>query len=424
MRRTTTTLVSIGALVALALPAAGTAVAAPVAPAATRASASAPTSVPTTLDGYRALVAESDLSPALKQRLTEAIEALPADHLARTQANLQRVGADHTAAREAVERAIDPSQYECSPTPLDAYVDQILADVDGFTLLFLSLFGGLDLPTYDAVFYGHTLPAEFDGGAANTVVTHTFRDAKKFWDTRGDDITLVSMNSSIFGDDAASELRATKVLALMYGLDPESAADRAEMAEYLDLIKSLIAGEPALAGGDHPIFTLNAFAFTTEGEPAGSPFAGISDRIAFGEGMFDALDAIGVGDIGVKSVLSHEYAHHVQFEQDVFGTATGPEATRRTELMADAMSGYFATHKRGLTLNAKRLVEVVRSFNYVGDCSFTSNGHHGTPNQRARATDWGVDRAAALHKKGHVEPSRGVIDGFEAALPTIVAPDA
>ncbi len=422
MRKTISALAA-GAVLTLGLATAAPVVAQPtLAGAAT--SASAAGQVPRTLAEYRAMLDQSGLPVDLQQRIAASIDALPADLVERLNRRLEQIGTERGAALNGMARAIDPDDYACASTPLDAYVDEILAGVNIFALLFVQMYGGLDLPTYDAVLNGHTLPAEFDDGAANTLVRNTIRDAKKFWDIPSDDIVTVSMNSSVFDDDPATVTRAEGVLAVMYGADPDNPAEMAEIGAILQLIKDLIAIDPAMDGGNNPIFTLNAFAFSAADEPAGSPFAGISDRIAFGEGMFDALEAIGLGDIGVKSVLSHEFAHHVQYERDVFGTATGPEATRRTELMADAMSGYFGTHKRGLTLNAKRLVDVVRSFNYVGDCSFTSPGHHGTPNQRSRATEWGIDRAANRQKQGHIEPSQTVIDAFEAVLPQIVAPDA
>ena len=83
-------------------------------------------------------------------------------------------------------------------------------------------------------------------------------------------------------------------------------------------------------------------------------------------------------------IMAHEFAHHVQFELGVFDTGpTDPaEATRRTELMADAMAAYFGVHKKGLALNKKRVIDALLSFYTVGDCEFADPGHHGTPLQR------------------------------------------
>ena len=56
--------------------------------------------------------------------------------------------------------------------------------------------------------------------------------------------------------------------------------------------------------------------------------------------------------------MGHEFGHHIQYELNLFDPPlTGAEATRRTELMADAFATYWAMHARGLSLNAKRVVD-------------------------------------------------------------------
>ena len=62
-----------------------------------------------------------------------------------------------------------------------------------------------------------------------------------------------------------------------------------------------------------------------------------------------------------------------------FGTV-GAERTRYTELMADAMAGYFLTHKRGAAMNRHRVAQFLAVFFQVGDCAFDFPSHHGTPN--------------------------------------------
>jgi hypothetical protein len=89
--------------------------------------------------------------------------------------------------------------------------------------------------------------------------------------------------------------------------------------------------------------------------------------------------------------------------------------------MADAMAAYYGTHKKGLALNKKRVVDALLSFYTVGDCQFTSPGHHGTPLQRQRAADWGADLAAAAGPKSLVLSAQVVADRFDAALPGIIS---
>ncbi len=136
----------------------------------------------------------------------------------------------------------------------------------------------------------------------------------------------------------------------------------------------------------------------------------------FGDGILDALDKTGFRDVGPSAVLGHEMAHHVQYEDNLFVTdLTGPEATRRTELMADAFGTYFVTHKRGLALNTARVIEAEQNFYNVGDCSFDNPGHHGTPLQRLAAATWGAGVAKAASNQGHVLPSLTLDALFEKA---------
>lgn len=91
--------------------------------------------------------------------------------------------------------------------------------------------------------------------------------------------------------------------------------------------------------------------------------------------------------------------------------------------MADAFGTYFTTHARGLALNTKRVLQVEQSFYQVGDCQFASDGHHGTPLQRLRASTWAADYADAARPQGKILPSLTFARLFEEQLPSIVAPD-
>jgi len=173
---------------------------------------------------------------------------------------------------------------------------------------------------------------------------------------------------------------------------------------------------------DNPLWTLNAYAFSGEDE-TDPELRALPDKLVFGDGILEAYDAIGLGDVGPRVIMAHEFAHHVQFELGVFDTGPSDpaEATRRTELMADAMAAYYGVHKKGLALNKKRVVDAVLSFYTVGDCQFTSPGHHGTPLQRQRAATWGADLAAAAQPKSYVLPAERFVELFDAALPRIVS---
>ena len=173
---------------------------------------------------------------------------------------------------------------------------------------------------------------------------------------------------------------------------------------------------------NNPLWTLNAYAFTGEGE-SDPELAALPDKIVFGDGVLVAYDDLGLGDVGPRVIMAHEFAHHVQFELGVFesGPTDPAEATRRTELMADAMAAYFGVHKKGLALNKKRVIDALLSFYTVGDCQFASPGHHGTPLQRQRAAAWGADLAAAARPQSDVLPAATFVDLFDAALPDIIS---
>jgi hypothetical protein len=92
--------------------------------------------------------------------------------------------------------------------------------------------------------------------------------------------------------------------------------------------------------------------------------------------------------------------------------------------MADALSAYYLTHKRGGTLNRKRVAQFLEVFFQLGDCAFDNAGHHGTPNQRMAAATFGFDVADRAQKQGHILTAEQFHELFVDAYPTLVAPDA
>jgi hypothetical protein len=272
----------------------------------------------------------------------------------------------------------------------------------------------LDFPTFDALIFGRDTDPAYDLGVQSTQLHHTFRDVKTFWDIESSDIQLHAMH----GDMLLDTDRVARLLVVFYGLT-EADADAFAAA-----VADMIASVPEFDGGNNPIFTLNAFAFTGEGEPD-PVLAAVPDKLIFGDGIMDALSFMGIADVGPRVVMSHEFGHHIQFEDDLFDSPlTGPEATRRTELMADAFGTYFGVHARGLALNTKRVLDTEKTFFAVGDCAFDTPGHHGTPNQRMRSATWAADLANAARPQGRILPSLTFAELFEAKLPELVAPDA
>ncbi|GAB1509463.1 hypothetical protein JCM33774_15040 [Actinophytocola sp. KF-1] len=368
------------------------------------------------LDPLHIDLARAELSPADQARLDAITAHLPANWQQRLAQVRSDLGIESHGVEEAVAKAIDPSLYECQPTQFSNYANALLDGVDFGTLIILVLLGVLDYPTYDALLYG-TPGNKADYGLPEgykAPVTQAVKQSQKFWDVDLFDVKTMAMQNDMLADHG----RMTRIIMALFGDTEEDAAEAAT------LIMDVIADSPPLQGGDNPIFTLNAFAFSAEGE-TDPLFKDLPDKMVFGEGLATALDALDLGTTGAKAVVGHEMAHHVQYEQGYFDSPlTGPEATRRTELMADAFGTYFVAHKRGMNFNAVQIHKAEQSFYQVGDCSFESNGHHGTPNQRLKASVWGAELARATTSPFPVLASDTLYNKFEKKLPSFVKPDA
>lgn len=323
-------------------------------------------------------------------------------------------GIDPEARAAQLERIIDGSQYECADTELVLWLDEQLADWDLIDILILSLTGALDWPTYEALLFQPDGPQSYGlDGEYTKELEKTFGTLQRFWDVDGSTIRMGAMHGDVLLDDA----RMVPLLTFVYGYTPE------EAQELVDLVQDYVQ-QDKFAGGDHPLFSFNAFAYSEEGAPPEQQL-GIGEKIIMGDGILEGMEAIGLGDVAPRGILAHEYGHHVQFELGLFDDHAGDaEATRETELEADALAGYYLSHPRGERLRQQRVDAFVRTFGEVGDCSFDYDGHHGTPNQRSAAARWADELANAQGAKGHVLPARTVSERFRAVLPQILAPDA
>jgi hypothetical protein len=313
----------------------------------------------------------------------------------------------------AVQRAIDPGQYRCGPTAFDDYVDGLLAGVTPDELSFVVTSGALEFPAMEAMVFGSGADDAVRDGRTHAL-EKTLRTVGRFWTIPDNEIELVGMQGAMLRDPQ----RIRRLLVALYGYS------NADAEAYATAVAEVITQVPAFADGDNPLFTLGAFSFSGEGDP--DPLiAALGDKIVIGDGFLGALTTMGIDDVGARVVLAHEYAHHLQADLGLFDSPlTGAEATRRTELLADAYAGYLAAHARGLSLNAKRVVEAQQTFFELGDCSFADPGHHGTPDQGVRASAWGTDLASRARPQGHILSAADVATLFDAQLPKIVAPDA
>ncbi len=274
------------------------------------------------------------------------------------------------------------------------------------------------VPTFEALLFQTRDADTFFGytGQYTHRMNKVERDVKRFWDIQSADIQVVAMHGTVLADP--SRTIPTYESPVFLGLPAATAQTWAADVQHV------IQTEPTVNGGNHPLFTFNAFAIS-------APEIGIPDKIVMGDGVLDAYAALGFDDVAPQAIFAHEFGHHIQFERNYFdelpagadpATVDQAERTRHNELMADAFAGYYLTHKRGAALNAKRVAQFLEVFFQAGDCAFTNPGHHGTPAQRMRAAEFGFSVAHEAQKQGHILTAAQVHARFEAVYPSLVAP--
>jgi len=323
-----------------------------------------------------------------------------------------------SSARIADQDVINPRDYVCpASTDVTAWYRSQILDFRAkepalYTVLVTNLLADL-IPTYEALLFATTdTPQSFGyNGEYTRILQKAERDVKRFWDIPSADIQLIGLHGTVLLD---VERTAQTYRTLFPTLSPATALAIAQT------VRNAVLQSQTLNGGNHPIFSFNAFAASG---------GGIPDKIIMGDGVLAGFEAVGLGDVAPQAAYAHEFAHQIQFENgyfdDPFATAgSAAERTRYTELMADAYAAYYLTHKRGGTLNKKRVAQFLQVYYQLGDCAFTSSGHHGTPNQRLAAAQFGFALADQAQKQGHIMSSEQFHALFVAAYPQIIAPDA
>jgi hypothetical protein len=306
----------------------------------------------------------------------------------------------------------------CEDTPFGDYFLARAFEIPLPTLILLLNRLADQVPTYEALLFGLKDNSTFFGynGEYDHRMDKTERDVKRFWDIKSDDIQVIAMHGTVLADPSRTIPTYTSPLVFALPL----AVAQTWAAE----VQNVMQTEPTVNGGNHPLFTFNAFAFT------GAQF-GIPDKIVMGDGVLDAFKFLGFDDVALQAIFAHEFGHHIQFERNFFdelppgadpATVDVAELTRHNELMADAFGAYYLTHSRGAAMNRKRVAQFLQVYFNVGDCQFANPGHHGTPIQRMRAATFGFDVADQAHKQGHILPAAQFHALFEAQYTTFVAP--
>ena len=296
------------------------------------------------------------------------------------------------------KNAVEPT--ECAPTAFNEVMSEVIEPFysDPLALNYFSLY--LDLNFYMS--YLDTSEQYFGAeGEYTNFVKKRVRELEKFWGMPNE----IRVN----GQHTAS-LNDREKLADIYMIVGANVETREDAYAIADFLLSVNEASPVLP--DSPYFAMDGFA--TSG-----------NLIVIGDGITSVLSRTGI-DEGIvwTGILAHEWAHQIQFdnysEWYPNGAAEDPAAdTRHTELEADYLAAYYMTHKRGATYNWKRVEQFFELFFNIGDCSFASSGHHGTPQQRMEAARLGYELAQSAQKKGHILSQQEVHDAFMAEFGNI-----
>ncbi len=223
------------------------------------------------------------------------------------------------------------------------------------------------------------------------------------------------------GMDLADDGKLLATLQQMHRMDYSA-------AEYLrEEIRGIIESLPD--GYANPLLTANAMAIQSL-----DPIDNKSERdsIVVGDGIFEFLDFLDLGDDGGYFYIhSHEFGHHLQYDLEVDEIGGGyiptdvAAVTRWWEMMADTFGSYFNAHARGGGMDETTLLDVHRAAFSMGDCESSIGTHHGLPRQRECASEYGADLALiSRYDGGVVIPPSRLRDLFNERYERLVRLDA
>jgi hypothetical protein len=111
--------------------------------------------------------------------------------------------------------------------------------------------------------------------------------------------------------------------------------------------------------------------------------------VLFGREMLARYLGSTHGDMFIMGICAHEFAHVVQFFSGFYERLSRGQSTKkRVELHADFLSGYYIGLRK-MDYTASELVALGRSWESIGDSSYTDPQHHGTAEERLRAVEQG-----------------------------------
>jgi Zn-dependent protease with chaperone function len=296
----------------------------------------------------------------------EALLAINANAIAKIKFDCSTDALSNKLLALSANAAVAPS--ECSLTELDKTIGSYLQQ---FGPLEQQFFGSYITVNQLATILD-TDPQYFGALGENTkLVEKQKKGLEKFWQMPGQVRINAQHNATLDNRDKIAGVY------MVFAGYPSSLA-------YAVADQLLMVNQMSPVFVETPLLSFDAFATTDK-------------LIVLGDGFMQVLAESGVeNEVGVSGVLAHEWGHQVQFNnfQPWYGVAKEafvptPESTRQIELEADFFTGYYLTHQKGGTKNWKNAAEFFELFYKLGDCSFASEGHHGTPNQRLAASRLG-----------------------------------
>jgi uncharacterized protein len=139
-------------------------------------------------------------------------------------------------------------------------------------------------------------------------------------------------------------------------------------------------GTPKLKWG------INAGVMGGCGEVEGAQYCEVDNTISLTNE--DVRLAYKSGDAALAYIIGHEYAHAMQKE---FGFQ--PETTPIGELQADCLAGLYLGTIPDVSFDRQDIAEIRNLAYQLGDNALTHPDHHGTPAERLKAVEIGIQGA-------------------------------
>ncbi|MBY3216685.1 hypothetical protein HFO21_20375 [Rhizobium laguerreae] len=112
--------------------------------------------------------------------------------------------------------------------------------------------------------------------------------------------------------------------------------------------------------------------------------------VVFGRTLFKGeLSNYDPSGMTILAIIAHEFGHIIQFKRGLREVLLEQQSTvKRLELHADVLAGYYLGRRKAQTPSLSFL-SAGEVFHRIGDTNFNSPGHHGTPDERANASQIG-----------------------------------